>query len=476
MIYPFLPDLLLLALAFLVLFLSLITSKNSSLPRWAASSGLIVIFTLLNLIPINHQIPFLFSTWKIDAFGLFIREFLIFAAFLGISLSKNYFNSNHKTSKSMLQHPEFIALILFATLGGFVVVSASDLLTLFLGLELATIPLYALSAWNKKDILGSEAATKFILMGSVANAFELFGFSYLYGFSGSIFFTDIIAQSLSHTNSPLLWIAVLFLFAGIGFKLTLFPFHTWAPDVYEGSPTPVTAVLSVTSKGVAIAFMAILIYGPLKQVHLQIMPIIALLAGTTLVVGNLVALKQHRLRRFMAYSSIAQAGYLLLALLGPASLAKPAIVYYLLVYTAANFTVFFIISVVERTRSASFNSLRGLSAENPFLAISLAIALFSLAGIPPLAGFLGKFQLFLNVAHAKYYGFLVFAVLNNVIALYYYIQVLKSAWVDPQDSKSPKLQILKTEKAWIALLSVFTLVAGLLPIINDNIFKILQSF
>ena len=437
MIHFLIPDLLLLILPFLIVVSRIFSSKRSLIPWYVAFLGLITIFVLLNCITVGETQLFL-SNWKVDRFGILMREFLVLAALMGISFSKDYFNHTSDFTPRMHQLSEFMGTVIMATFGGVVVISASDLLTFFIGLELATIPMYALTAWNKKDSEGSEAATKYILMGSVATAFELFGFSYLYGFSGSMHFTDIAASVLINPSSPLLWISVLFLLSGIGFKLTLFPFHTWAPDVYEGAPTPVTAILSVTSKAVAISFVTVLVFGPLNGVKEQMAPFLALLAGTTLFVGNLGALKQYKLRRFMAYSSISQAGYLLIALLGPYEFALSSIVYYLFIYAFSNFLTFFIFGVIERNRPETFDSLRGLSKESPILAVALVIALFSLAGIPPLAGFLGKFQLFYSAAQNHHYVLITFAILNNVLALYY-IQLIKSAWVEPADPTAYRL-------------------------------------
>jgi NADH-quinone oxidoreductase subunit N len=287
-------------------------------------------------------------------------------------------------------------------------------------------------------------------------------------------FSEIAAKVVLNPSSPLLWISVLFLLSGIGFKLTLFPFHTWAPDVYEGAPTPVTAILSVTSKAVAISFVSLLVFCPLYGIKEQMAPFLSLLAGITLFVGNLGALKQYKLRRFMAYSSISQAGYLLIAVLGPFELALSSIVYYLFIYAFSNFLAFFIFGVIERNRPETFDSLRGLSKESPFLAVALAIALFSLAGIPPLAGFLGKFQLFYSAAQSHHYILITFAILNNVLALYYYIQILKSAWVDPPDSSLFHLIVNLRQKIWIFLLSIAILFGAMLPFLNDNIFRIMN--
>ena len=464
------PDILLLLFPFIVIGSRLFCNYRSQLPWRIANFGFIAIFILLNFIPLaSGEGKFFICNWKIDDFGVLMREVLMISAILGMWLSKDYFEHGADGKPQMHQIAEFIGSIAFATFGGVTVVSACDLLTFFLGLEIATIPMYALTAWNKKDQLGSEAATKYILMGSVATAFELFGFSYLYGFAGSLHFNEI-QQAVAAGTSPLLWISVLFLFSGIGFKLTLFPFYTWAPDVYEGAPTPVTAVLSVTSKATAIAFLVVLVFGPFAPIQEQIAPFIALLAGTTLFVGNLGALKQSRLRRFMAYSSIAQAGYIMVALLGPATTAKTAIVYYLFVYAISNYLAFFVFGIIGHHREETFASLRGLSKQNPSLAIALAISMFSLAGIPPLAGFFGKFHLFFSGASTGHYALVTFAVLNNVLALFYYIQLIKSAWVDEPDGHLTPLRLTRRQRGVIALLTIAVIAIGFLPFLSNNIF------
>ncbi len=464
------PDLLLLLFPFIVIGSRLFCDYKSKIPWRIANIGFIVIFLLLNLIPLaSGNGRFFISNWRVDDFGVLMREVLMISAILGMWLSKDYFEHGADGKPQMHQIAEFIGAIAFATFGGVTVVSACDTLTFFLGLEIATIPMYALTAWNKRDQMGSEAATKYILMGSVATAFELFGFSYLYGFAGSLHFNEIHNAIAAGTN-PLLWVSVLFLFCGIGFKLTLFPFYTWAPDVYEGAPTPVTAVLSVTSKATAIAFLVVLVYGPLAPIQEQIAPLIALLAGVTLFVGNLGALKQSRLRRFMAYSSIAQAGYILVALLGPAAMGRTAIVYYLFVYAISNYLAFFIFGIIGHHREETFASLRGLSKQNPSLAIALAISMFSLAGIPPLAGFFGKFHLFFSGATTGHYMLVAFAVLNNVLALFYYIQLIKSAWVDEPDGHLTPLRLTKRQRAVVITLSIAVVIIGFLPFLSNNVF------
>ncbi len=464
------PDLVLIALPFMVIGSRLLCKDTSRIPWRLSILGLVAVFVMLNFLPlVGGEGNFFINNWRVDDFGILMREVLTLSALLGMLLAKDYFNHGADGKPAMQQIAEFAGTVTFATLGGYIVVSACDLLTFFIGLEMATIPMYILAAWNKKDLAGSEAATKYILMGSVATAFELFGFSYLYGFAGSIHF-DAIHSAAAAGTSPLLWIAVLFLFCGIGFKLTLFPFYTWAPDVYEGSPSPVTALLSVSSKATAIAFLVVLVYGPLAPVQQQIAPLIALLAGVTLFVGNLGALKQSRLRRFMAYSSIAQAGYIMVALLGPVEMGKTAIIYYLFVYTMANYLAFFVFGVIGHHREESFDSLRGLSKQSVSLAVALAVAMFSLAGIPPLAGFFGKFHLFFSGAAAGHYGIVVFAVLNNVLALYYYLQVIKSAWADDAEGELNPLRMTKRQRVCLFLLTAGVILMGVHPHLSNNVF------
>jgi NADH-quinone oxidoreductase subunit N len=368
--------------------------------------------------------------------------------------------------------------VIFVTFGAITVVSARDLLTLFVGLELATIPLYFLVAWNKTDSKASEAATKYVLLGSTSTAVMLFGMSYLFGFAGSLRF-DVIASAVAlNPQSPLLWIAVLFLISGIGFKLTLFPFHTWAPDVYDGASTPVTAFLSVSSKATAISFLLVLLYGPLGSIQVQLQPLLVLLSAATMTIGNFGALKQRRLRRFMAWSSIAQAGYILAALTGPAGLAKSSVVFYLFVYAFSNYLVFFLISAVGDKREQTFAGLAGLTRQRPWLGAALAVGLFSLAGIPPVAGFVGKFMLFGSAANGGHFAFLAFVGVNTVIGLYCYLQMLKAGWVETPDdataAANKAIDLSLTEKLSIIGLTLLVIFAGIVPLLSNNISAILQ--
>lgn len=473
-----LPDILLIVLGLLVLGLDLARVRPAMV--WNISwMGLVGIFVLLNLIPAGWDRSWFGGNWSLTNFGLLMRELFILSALAVVLLARSVFVRGEEGFAPLKYKAEFIAAVIFVTFGSITVVSAKDLLTLFVGLELATIPLYFLVAWNKANTKASEAATKYVLLGSTSTATMLFGMSYLFGFAGSLRFAEIAYAVNTAPTSPILWIAILFLVAGIGFKLTLFPFHTWAPDVYDGASTPVTAFLSVSSKATAIAFLLVMLYGPLAAVHMQIQPLLILLAAATMTIGNFGALKQTRLRRFMAWSSVAQAGYILAALTGPGPLAKSSVVFYLFTYAFSNYLIFFLISAVGGAkREQTFDSLAGLAKASPWLGTALAIGLFSLAGIPPVAGFVGKFMLFASAANGGHFAFLAFVGLNTVVGLYCYLQVLKAGWVSEADeatlAANSSLQISTSGKIAIAVLSVLVVCAGIAPWLGNNISAVLQ--
>jgi len=268
--------------------------------------------------------------------------------------------------------------------------------------------------------------------------------------------------------------AVFFIFAAMGFKLTLFPFHMWAPDVYEGSPTPVTAVISVSSKATGIAFLLIIINGPLAPLHDFLKTPLLILAATTMTVGNLGALKQRNLRRFMAYSSIAQAGYIIMAMAGTEVSSYSSIIYYLFVYGASNYAAFFIIGIVGRQRAEVFASLRGMSVQSPLLAAILMLTMFSLGGIPPLAGFAGKFLLFGAAAEQGYYAMVIFAALNSTVSLYYYLLLVKEAYISDVPSLSP-LTITVVQRSSLIVLTGAMVLLGLIPTYSTFIINVLKG-
>ena len=469
---PLSADILLLVLAGLVLAVDLWRhDSDSTTTFYLACAGLLLILGLLFFLPYDIETVYL-GTYRVSGTGLLFRQIFILSALFTVLLSESYFAAGGNLRGRLGYRGEFYTIILLCTVGMFAVVSATDLLTLFIGMELATIPLYILSGFHKEDHLSVEAATKYIIMGSLSTGLLLFGYSFLYGCAGSLRFDAILAAAQSRPDSILLKTGILFMLAAVGFKLTLFPFHMWAPDVYDGAPTPVTGFISVSSKATAIGFLLVMVYGPLAPLHRSLQLPLLLLAAATMTVGNLGALKQTRLRRFMAYSSIAQAGYIVMAMAGSAQAARSSIIYYLLVYAAANYAIFFIISIVGREREEEFPSFRGMGKKHPGLAAIVMLTMFSLGGIPPLAGFMGKFLLFASAAGEGYYFMVVFAALNSTISLYYYLLLVKESYINQPQQPMPTLRLSIVQRASLFFLTAAMILLGLLPTFSDKIANI----
>jgi NADH-quinone oxidoreductase subunit N len=330
---------------------------------------------------------------------------------------------------------EFVAVALMSAAGGLIIAGAQDLLVIFVGLELLSLGLYILTAFAKQSGRSAEAAMKYYLFGGMSAAFLLFGFSYLYGLSGSTNLQQVMASVSTGAvaSSPLLYVALVAVAAGLGFKVAAFPFHLWAPDAYEGAPAPAAAFIASVSK---VASFALLI-----SITAAVMParwslLLAVLAAASMLAGNLAALAQVSVRRLLAYSAIAHAGYMLLALAWFSDRSRSALLYYILTYGLTTVGAFGVVGVVERaTGTDRFDGFLGLHKRNPLLAGVLLVLFLSLAGIPPLVGFWAKFNLFAAVlgagAGAVPFALVALAVAFSAVSLYYYLQVLKRAYVMP---------------------------------------------
>ncbi len=321
---------------------------------------------------------------------------------------------------------EFLMTLQASLLGAMVLVSAGDLITLLIGLELATLPAVALSAWARRNPQSGEGGLKYVLLAALSSALLLFGFALLIGLSGSL------ALEAPARPLPLQGLVLALLLAGAGFKLSLPPFHLWAADVYQGAPTPVAIWLSTASKAAGLAFLFQLLQGPLAGALPDMLPLLALLAVLAMSLGNLVAVLQQNLKRFMAYSSISQAGYLLLGLLdGWSDAGLAAMLYYMLVYVIGNLVVFGVILERERDCGATeIEDFRGLIRLRPGLATAMLLGLLSLAGIPPLAGFTGKWFLFAQAAAGGWYWVVLLAAVNSTISLYYYLRIVRQMFIE----------------------------------------------
>ncbi len=338
---------------------------------------------------------------------------------------------------------EFLALLLLAATGMMLLISTENLLMIFVSLELVSLSLYVITAFNKRSPRSAEAALKYFLFGGMAAGFMLFGFSLLYGLSGSIHLPDIALALRTKGSDPLAMAAVVMVLAGFGFKIAAVPFHFWAPDTYEGAPAPAAAFIASGSKVASFFVLVTLLQagmpgaagsGAWKAFVPGWMPIVAILATASMVFGNLAALAQSSLRRLLACSAIAHAGYALLAVMAEPADAKPALLYYVVTYALTLVGMFGLVSVVEGGDGAdSISQLAGLSQRSPLLAVCLSVFGLSLAGVPPLAGFFGKFYVFVAVAKSgptlSSFWLVLVAITMSCVSLYYYLQVLKQAWV-----------------------------------------------
>ncbi len=374
---------------------------------------------------------------------------------------------------------EFYLLVLSTLLGMFFMVSSGNFLMFFLGLEMASVPMACLVALNKLKKDSAEGAAKYIITATFSSAVMLYGISFIYGSVGTLYFDDVtqrIASFAQHKSQvPMLIMGLVFFFSGLGFKLSLVPFHFWTADTYQGAPTPVTGYLSVVSKGAAaFALMTILmkVFAPLTAYWEYMLCIVVVLSIT---VANLFAIRQKELKRFMAFSSISQAGYIMLAVIGSSQAGMAALMYYILVYVVANMAVFTVISTVEQNNGGTtmMHSYNGLYQTNPKLSFLMTLALFSLAGIPPFAGMFSKFFVFMAAAEQGSFWayFVVFiALINTVVSLYYYLLIVKAMYIKPSENPLPTFKTESSTRLALAICTAGIVLFGICSCIYDWLF------
>jgi len=327
---------------------------------------------------------------------------------------------------------EFFILVVSTLIGMNFMISSGDFLMLYLGLEIATIPMTALSAFDRYKRISAEAGIKYILSSALSSAILLFGLSMIYGTTGSTYF-DVIQSKI--TPDALTMLGMVFFVSGMSFKISLVPFHLWTADVYEGSPIPVTAYLSVVSKGsAAFVFTWVLynVFGQSAEIWSQLLVTLSVL---TMTVGNLFALRQENMKRYLAFSSIAQAGFIILGILAQSQLGIASVVYFLMAYMFTNIAAFAVVAAIaDKTGKEQMSDYNGLYKTNPKLTLTLMLALFSLAGIPPVVGFFSKLFLFNAAASKGYYWLIFIAVLNATISLYYYLRPVRAMFIEKNDN------------------------------------------
>ena len=396
----------------------------------------------------------------IDGFGVFFNIVFMLAAALAVILSARYMEAEGE------QRGEYYALILFAQAGMSIMATGQDLVVLFVALETMALSFYVMVGFLRDSKRSNEAAMKYLILGAFSSGLLAYGFSVLYGISGSTSLSAIGAAI--GDRAALDWIMVLALITtsvGLFFKIAAAPFHMWAPDVYEGAPTPTTAYVSVASKAASFALMIRLFvtaYGSMAEAWI---PLLAIVAIVTMTIGNLAAVTQSNLKRLLAYSSVAHGGYILLGLVAFSETGLRGIAIYLLAYVFMNFGAFALVAALRRDGEAAeeLDDLNGLFGRAPGYTILMAIFMLSLAGIPPLAGFYGKYYIFLALLGEGYYILAVFAALYVAVSAYYYFRVIRACWLGQASEQPASLDMnLGTRTALVAS-GVLTVVIGILP-------------
>lgn len=368
---------------------------------------------------------------------------------------------------------EFFILLFSSLLGMYFMISAGDFLMFYLGLELSTLPVAALAAYETTKRISSESGIKLILSAALASGVSLFGISMLYATSGSIYFAEIIEVIISNNLTIL---GFVFFFAGLGFKISLVPFHFWTADVYEGAPISIASYLSVISKGAAVFILMILLFTVLKPLMHIWENIIYIIAIITMFIGNLFALRQQNMKRFLAFSSIAQAGFILLGLITGNQLGTATVVYFVLIYVFSNLAAFGVVQAISlQTGKENMKDYEGLYRTNPNLSLVMMLALFSLAGIPPVAGFFGKFFLFTAAASEGYYLLVFLAVVNVTISLYYYLLVVRAMFLRQSDNAIPYFKSKLYMRLGLLITAIGILVLGLYSPLYDYIHELSKN-
>ncbi|MSZ31745.1 MAG: NADH-quinone oxidoreductase subunit NuoN [Actinobacteria bacterium] len=404
--------------------------------------------------------------YMVDNFSLVMKGLFLLSGYVVILLTADHLREGD------YYQGEYWFLLLTSLLGMVMMASSRDLVSIFVSLELLSIPAYMMAAWRKRDLRSNEAGIKYYLLGVFASALMLYGMSLLYGISGSTKLVEI-SKYLGTDLTSVRALAVFFIVVGFAFKVSAVPFHTWAPDTYQGAPTPVTAFLSVASKAAGFVALVTVIFVGFPGSHDVWQPVFWVLSAITMTVGNVLALKQTNIVRMLAYSSVAQGGFILMPLAvagidGVANSALRAIVTYLLVYAATNLGVFAVVMVVARkTRSGEISSYGGLFSYAPGIATLMTMFMASLAGIPPFGGWFGKFAAFQSLVSAGTtwaYALAIIGGINSAVAFGYYGKILREMWMKPvPDGDTTPVTVYSSLSVALVITSVATLVLGTFP-------------
>lgn len=458
------PEVSLIAVIVIVFLYDLIAGEKARRHYQFVTCLLLGVSLLINLIPGRETVELFGGMYQAGPMQGIVKSILAVGTLI-VVLQANVWLSREDTR---IKRGEFYVLLLCTLLGMNFMISAGHFLMFFLGLELASIPMACLVAFDKYKHHSAEAGAKYILSAMFSSGLMLYGISFLYGTAGTLYFADMPAALV---GTPLQMLALVFFFSGLGFKISLVPFHLWTADVYQGAPTTVTSYLSVVSKGAAVfALMTILVkvFSPMVA-EWQTLLYIIIIASITL--ANLFALRQEDMKRFLAFSSISQAGYIMLAVIGGSAAGMTSLVFYVLVYLVANLAAFGVVSIVEQKSGGKtgIQDYNALYRTNPRLSFLMTLALFSLAGIPPFAGFFSKFFVFMAAFQGGFHLLVFIALVNTVISLYYYLKVVKAMYITPNETPIAPFRSDRYTQLSLALCLAGVLLLGIVSAVYDGI-------
>ena len=459
MFLAILPELWIFVLASLVLILDLALPKEQHRGLgWVTAIGLLlgIVVSLIVAIPPELTQFVWGDLLRFDRLGFVFSLLFMFGAAMTALISSNL--------EKIGQRGDFYVLMLVSTLGMCLMASAADVIMLYLAIETTSIPLYVLAGFYKDDDKSTEAGFKYLLFGAMTSAIMLFGFSYLFGLAGTTNLYELVNQVARNQLSPFLLYGVLaFILVGFAFKISAFPFHFWAPDVYSGAPTPIAGFLSTASKAAGFAVLVRVLWVGFPEIQPYWVYIMTGVSIATMTVGNLLALAQKDIKRLLAYSSIAHAGYALIGFVAVSELGATSVIFYLGVYLLTNLAAFGTVSVFEKTSGSSeIASFAGLSRRSPWLAMMMLVAFLSLAGMPPFGGFVTKFAVFAAAVQRGLIGLAVIGVLNSIVGLYYYLTVLKVIYLYRSEEEHIAVPIPQASLLALAFLSIGIIVVGII--------------
>jgi NADH-quinone oxidoreductase subunit N len=423
----------------------------------------VVISFLANLRLWDFQDTTFSEMFLVDNYAVFFKFIFLVGSFLIIFVSMNYLK------REEILHGEYFSLILFSTLGMMLLASGFDLIIIFLGLEIMSISLYVLTGFKRSDLNSNEASLKYFLMGAFATGFLLYGIVLIYGSAGSTNLEQIIKSIAYGETGPnlLIWAGAGLLLVGFGFKIASVPFHMWVPDVYQGAPTPITAFISAGPKAAGFAALLRVFLFSFTTIKMDWTMIVWIMSALTMTVGNIIAIAQSDIKRMLAYSSIAHAGYVLVALVAGGETGISSALFYLLAYTFMNIGAFTVVIALGRKgqENTKLDDYSGLGSKSPLLAILMTVFMLSLAGFPPTAGFMGKFYVFSSAVKSGFLGLVIIGVLNSLVSVYYYLRVVVLMFMHPPKTGTETEKIrLAFGAALVLLISTwFVLQMGIFP-------------